>query len=142
MCDKDNALTQECLSCLAGVLDADGNLPALTTLELNFKLLARALTGGAAPRLQRFSFNETGCTENDVNSITDMVEAHARIPGCNSFTYLDSNFDESGEDSVWFDQASIATRIRLLRALLPSVEDLPRMTRFRALFPCGRLQHF
>jgi len=51
-----------------------------------------------------------------------MMEARSRIPGCKGLEHIEGN----GEN--WFDKASIATRLRLLRALLPSATHLPDFT--------------
>lgn len=51
-----------------------------------------------------------------------MVEARARIAACPGFECVDGMGDR------WFDHATLETRIRLLRALLPSATELPSFT--------------
>jgi len=67
--------------------------------------------------------------ESDLIAIADMLEARAQIPGCMRLECFEA------EDR--FDHGSIATRVRLLRVLLPSVKELPPFTwesDFRACF--------
>ena len=98
----------------------DGALTSLRIRDVAYKLspghmftLTRVLANGIAPSLEKFYFHERGFNEDDVSSLADMVEARARIPECKGLKHIDGN----GE--VWFDKASLATRVRLLRALLP-----------------------
>lgn len=119
---------------LTGALGVDGALAKLVTLDIDYTLspgslpsLTTVLADGAAPLLQHFYFNATDCTEDDPESIADMVEARARIPACPGFECIDGKGDD------WFDDATLETRIRLLHALLPSVKELPLFTWVPAL---------
>lgn len=132
-------ITQEHLELLAGALQVEGALPYLRTLYVNytfsydnahFSTLVRVLAGGIAPSLEKFYFNEAGFNEDDYSSLADMVEARARIPECKGLERIDGNGDD------WFDEASLKTRIRLLRALLPSVKALPPLGWEDALEAC------
>lgn len=133
--DQAIAVTQERANPLVGALEMGGTLPALSVLTIacnmasgGFSKLARALAGGNAPQLQHFRMYVSG-PDNDMASIADMLEARPRIPRCmrlKSFVSWDD----------WHDLASVETRIRLLRALLPSVEELPRFKWNQALESC------
>lgn len=113
---------------ITAALEVDGALPALRSLRFGIYLseagviaLARALAGGAAPALQhlgiRTSFSEGN--EEVWDSVAGMLEARANIPGC-------ARFESFGDD--WLDIRSLVRKTRILRALLPSVKDLPFVT--------------
>ena len=117
-------MTQECRSLLAGVLELDGVLAGLRNFVVNCNFthgqlssLTKALAGGTSPFLTHFCFFGTDLDENDFNCFADMLEVRARIPGCMRL--------ECFEAEGWFDHVSVATRIRLLRILLPSVTEFP-----------------
>lgn len=122
------AVTQERLNLLAGALQVDGALAALKTLEIDSDLaplalrqsqLTAVLASGAAPSLQFFYFNESGLDEGDLISIVDMVEARTGIPGCKGLEVIDGKF------TSWLDEVPLDAHIRLFRALLPTVQQLP-----------------
>ena len=126
--EEHTELTQERLDLLAGALQVDGALAALRTLEIDPAFQSRALSqsqlttvlgSGAAPSLQLFYFDETGLDEGDWSSIADMVEARTRIPGCKGLKLIYVKF------SNWLDGVPLATQIRLFRASLPTVKELP-----------------
>ena len=60
-----------------------------------------------------------------------MLEARALIPGCKKLEALE---ELNNED--WFDEASLETEIRLLRALLPFTKALPVLTWEEAFEAC------
>jgi hypothetical protein len=125
-------LTEDRVSVLAGAIETNGALPMLKRLSVGCPLtfgsiskLARALAAGTAPEVQELCFDtrlkrvdESGPNGEDLDSIADMLEARARIPGCKKLQYLGMNYN-------CFDRASLATQLRLLRLLLPSVKTLP-----------------
>jgi hypothetical protein len=125
--DEGSIMTQQGLDLLAGALEADGALPKLRVLVIACALppgglskLAIALAGGTAPSLRIFHFDATECNEDDLGSIADMLESRALIPSCKK---LDSLVG-LGNDHC-FDEATLETEIRLLRALLPFTKALP-----------------
>lgn len=136
--EKESILTQKGLDLLSGAFEADGALPKLRILVLSFVLqpgglskLPKALAGGTAPLLQKFLFNATECNEDDLASIADMLEARALIPSCKILESLEG----IGNDH-WFDDATLETKIRLLRALLPIAKELPAFTWENAFEAC------
>lgn len=82
--------------------------------------LARALTSGTAPLFQRLSLSLQGRKiDKAMESVADMLEARARIPGCKRLVCF-----ESFEKDAWHASFSLDARLRLLSALLPSVTAL------------------
>lgn len=79
------------------------------------------LTNGTLPRLEHFDVRQSMPTTSDMDIVSDMVEARAQIPGCKKFVSFKAGY-------YWLDEASLATQDRLLRALLPSLKELPRLT--------------
>ena len=121
---------------LAGALEVDGALPALTAFSVECSLgpggpskLARALKVGTAPRLRHLNLAWGRYLESDRNIIADMLEARAKIPGCERR----ENFELDGDR---FDQASLGTRTRLLRILLPSLTEMIAFTWNQAFERC------
>ena len=113
----------DCVSALIGALEIDGALPVLAVMSVLCYLgpggiprLARALANGTAPQLQDFHIEN--CENNDLEALADMMEARARFPSCKGLKVFDAG-------PYWFEDALPGTRIRLLRALLPSVKYLP-----------------
>ena len=131
-----NVMTQAHLNLLAGAPEVDGALAKLRTLQVygtlpgGIPVMARVLAGGAAPVLRRFFFDDTGSTEGDMLFLADIIEARARIPGCERLQVID------GKNRNWLDEVPRPTRIRLLRALLPTSIKLPFFTWCRALQAC------
>lgn len=89
--------------------------PSLFALQTHMQ----ALSGGSSPALQHFSVDFATLNDEDLTPLADMVEARARIPGCRRLKTFAANWD-------WLDRGSLATRIRLLRVLLPSLKRLDR----------------
>lgn len=121
-------MTQEQLDLLAGALEFDGALPGLKSFVVEcdwpthgVPKLARALAGGTSPLLKHLSLRWGD--DDDLDSLADMLEARASIPGCKGLESLD--FPELDD---WFDEVPSTTRFRLLRAMLPNVKRLPRLT--------------
>jgi hypothetical protein len=117
-------MTQERSNLLAGALEVEGALAALTYLRIDFPLrpskpakLTGALKGGAAPHLEHLSIllNE----EEDMEFVVAMLEARTKVPCCTSLKRF-----EGGKDSTWFDNASVAMQIRFWQILLWSMEEL------------------
>ena len=106
----------------------DGALAKLVTLDIDYSWhvslssLTTVLASGAAPLIRSFYFNATGCNEEDLDSIADMLEARALIPACPGFECID------GKKRHWFDQDATETHVRLLCTLLPPVKELPPIT--------------
>ena len=121
---------------LAAALEAEAALPALKTLQIlglspgGLIALARALQGGSAPVLQHIDIHGRliGTHDEVWDSIADMVEARASLPGCARF--------ESFEVGWWLTYAPLERQIRLLRALLPSLKTLPKFWWNRAFEAC------
>lgn len=127
--DANTAVTQERLDLLAAALEMEGTLLALSELKVKCDLevgglsrLTKALACGNAPLLQHFYVKWADFWEHELVSIAEMVEARARISGCKK---LETFRRASNVDDDWFMSAAIETQIRLLRALLPSVKELP-----------------
>lgn len=71
--------------------------------------------------------------DNNVNAFADVLNSRACIPGCKGLKRI------SGLDAdMWLDRAMLATQIRLLRALLPSAEELPFVSWSPAPVKCER----
>jgi len=110
---------------LAAALEAEAAVPALKTLQIQglspggLIALARALQGDSAPVLQHIDIHGRfiGTHDEVWDSIADMVEARASLPGCARF--------ESFEVGWWLTYAELERQIRLLGALLPSIKTLP-----------------
>lgn len=88
-----------------------------------------ALASDTAPRLEKIHFNGVRLNDADLDAIAAMLEARARIVGCKRIECLKYSQGD-------FDRASLATRIRLLRALLPSVKELPFLNWENAIESC------
>lgn len=93
-------------------MGVDGALPKLDIFEIDYILshgslliLTTVLAGGAAPLLRRFHFNATACTQKDVISIADMVDARARISACPRFVGI------GAEERRWLDRFPLETQI-------------------------------
>ena len=131
-------MNQTQLDILAGALEVDGTLPALKKLVIKFRStprvlakLAEALVGGALPLLEHLDLYQNDLTDDDLNLVADMVEKRARIPGCQQLKTFEVNYG-------WLREAS-PVKIRLLRALLPSLKSLSGFVRWHADFdPCFR----
>jgi len=67
--------------------------------------------------------------DEDLSSLADMVEARARIPGCQGLKTFETR-------EGWLDRGSLATRVRLLRVLLPSLQELAFFIWDSAFHPC------
>lgn len=126
---QKDAMTWERQNLLAAALEVGGALLVLRTLHIDcplnpggLSMLARALMGGTSPQLQKLRFDSSKADDNDMNDIAIMIEARAGIPGCQRLESVE------GENEAWFDRRSREVRIRLLRALLPSVNELPPLT--------------
>jgi len=78
--------------------------------------LASALIGGASPQLQELSLT-TEFDDSELEFLADLLEARARTPGCKRLERFEGY-------EGWLDEAPLPARIRILRALLPSVKDL------------------
>jgi len=116
----------ECGGALIGALEIDGVLLILWGLSVHCHLspgaipqLARALARGTAPQLTDLSIDY--CGDSDLEALADMMEVRARLPNCKGL----ERFVGDSRRSCWFDETAQATRIRLVRALLPSVQYLP-----------------
>lgn len=114
----------------------EGALPALKTLTVDFPLtpgvtsmLARALRKGAIPALQHLQIGFLRETDEDLSSLADMVEARVKIHGCQG---LKTFVTREG----WLDHGSLSTRVRSLRALLPSLHELAFFIWDSAYHPC------
>lgn len=94
-------------------------------------MLARTLAGGAAPLLRAFDIEGMTLVEQDMDSLAAMLEARANISGCEGLDSFDVNDD-------WFEDASLATAARILRTLLPSVNNIPFLFWHHAFEPCFR----
>lgn len=77
----------ESVSALIGALEIDGALPMLRRLSVNLYRppgailqLARALARGTPPLLTDLTIEY--CETNDLEALADMMEARARLPGC------------------------------------------------------------
>lgn len=88
----ETIVTAERSNLLAGALEKDGALSALSILNLHctfapgeFLKVARALKGGNSPLLQQICLRGTDFTELDLASFADMLETRARIPQCKRF---------------------------------------------------------
>jgi len=121
--DRDCALTKERSSLLAGALEVHGALPALRSFTLQCEgtrgvlcELASAIIGGASPQLQELSLT-TEFDDSELEFLADLLEASVRTPGCKRLERFEGY-------EGWLDKASLPARIRILRALLPSVKDL------------------
>ena len=115
-------MTEERLSLLTGALEMHGALPALRSLRLQCEVtgvlsgLASAFSGGTSPQLQELGLY-TNFTDIELQILAGVLEARARIPGCKRLECFQGYLG-------WLDNISLAARIRILRALLPSVQDL------------------
>ena len=65
--------------------------------------LARALRGGCAPLLEHCDVCFANLTEESLNLLADMVEARARIPGCQRLKTFEVG-------SIWLETGLPATR--------------------------------
>lgn len=101
-------------------------------LPLVWCSLTRALAGGALPLLEVFHVIQNNVTDDDLNLVADMVETRTHIPGCRGLKEFYTN--------DWLHRASAVTgsRLRLLRALLPSLKISPSCTWNDVLEPCFR----
>ena len=117
-------MTPERIDLLAGALEVEEALLSLKSLVARFpstpgaamSKLARALRGGCAQGvLEHFDVCFANLTEESLNLLADMVEARARIPGCQR-----SKFFEVG--SSWLEKQ--ASWRRGLQALDLSLNPL------------------
>lgn len=135
----NSQVTSERIDLLAGALEVEGALTSLQSLVANFPAtpgasvskLARTLRGGPAPLLEHFDVRFAGLSEEHFNLLADMVEARARIPGCQRLKAFDVG-------PSWLDRGTLPTRVRLLRVLLSSLTKLSTFSwnpAFGALLP-------
>lgn len=119
-------LTLEQENLLVRAFEAEAALPALKTLQVDHALslgrliaLSRTLRGGTAPLLQHLDIHGRlwGTRDEVWDVIADMVEARVSLSGCARF--------ESFDVCDWLNIAPVEKQTRLLRALLPSVKELP-----------------
>lgn len=129
-------MSQEYLSLLTEAMGSDGALPALRTFSFYslhtrnvLSRLAEALVGGTLPNLREMSIN-TCYDRNELECLADMLEARARIPGCKGL----ERFEGRSGRRPWFDETSLATQVRLLRVLLPSLKELPRFSCWKVAY--------
>ena len=122
---RRSAFAKERLSLLTGAFEMDGALPALRRLVIfgehtrgMLPVLTKTLAAGTVSQLQELIL-QTNLDDSELISLAEMMEARTRNPDCDRLV----NF-EGGREG-WFDKASLGTRIRLLRVLLPSVWKLP-----------------
>jgi len=128
--DVNAVLTRHQSDLLAAAFEKDAALSALRILHVNYTLapdgvskLTRALRRGTAPQRQDLHFPflpDARCRDDKMTAVADMLEARARIPGCKRLERFNVN-------RCWLSGGLLATRIRLLRVLLPSILDLPDM---------------
>ena len=129
--DISGSFNLEIVDILTGALQVDGALPALKKLNATINpekcgytilsKLARALMGGSLPLLEDLGVRESGhsASEDNLSLVADVVEARKHIPGYHALKQFHANYSLLRNDSV-----SQVTKIRLLRALLPSFKDL------------------
>lgn len=122
------SLREEHLDVLAGALALNGVLPALRILTVDgltkdtMGKLARPLAGGALPQLEVVSLS-IKYDKRVLDALADALEARTRLPGCKGLGTFLCDFDL---EYFWLgDEFPLATRVRLLRALLPSICHLP-----------------
>lgn len=133
---QDDVLTLEESDLLAAALEKDEALPALKELDVGYlapggiSKLARALARGTAPQLQILYFCLANATCENMDSIADMLEARARIPGCARL--------ERFEGIHWDRNVSVETLPRILRALLPPIVEFIYFDWSDAFEPCFR----
>lgn len=108
----------------------EGALPALRRFKLItvhtpdvLSKLAHALKGGILPLLEHFHVRQCTVFSRDIDLLSDMVEARAQIPRCKPFVVFEGAYESSNYGSA----ERTAARIRLLRALVPSLKELPRL---------------
>ena len=119
----NTTVTAERSNLLAGTLEKDRALSALRILKLHcafapneFSKVVRALKDDCSGFLQQiWSRGTADFTEHDLASFAEMLEARARIQQCKMLEIIETDY------LSWFDKASLETRIRILRTLLPSV---------------------
>jgi hypothetical protein len=149
------SLTRMCPIDLAPAFSVEGALPALKCLCITFDLtpgaltqLAKALAKGTAPQLQELVISNADDLEFE--AFADMIEARARLPECKRLEKFGLEYGW-----CWFDKVWPATQVRLLRALLPSLEKFGTFTWQDAFEPhfleskapsleefCCRCEHF
>lgn len=122
---------------LALALKMKGALPALKRLDWLIKYddsleLARALSTGTVLLLRQLNLLSFPVTEEGLNSLSDMLDARARILGCQRLNLIHP------ANHKWLDYGSLATRIRLWSAVLPATEQLPLFTWNTQFEPCFR----
>lgn len=105
----------------------EGALPALQRFKIFtvftpdvLSKLAQVLKGGALPNLEHVEMWQCHVYTKELDLLSDMVKARAQIPECKTNLTF-----EGGHN--WLGHASPATRTRLLRTLLPSLKELPRL---------------
>ena len=110
---------------LASAMQTPGALEALEVLHLSsansppvtIRLLAKALTCGAAPSLRHLNLGYTKVTTAGVEALAAMVEARAQRPACRGLEAF------PGIGRI-FDGCSETASCGLLRALLPTLREL------------------
>ena len=138
---RRSAFTKERLSLLVRAFEADGALPTLRRLEITglpytggltrgvLCGLARSLAAGTIPQLLELIL-KTDLDDSELISLAEMMEARTRNPDCDRLVIFEGGCKE------WFDKASLGTRIRLLRAMPPSVWKLLAFRWHSAYEPC------
>lgn len=135
--EGDALMEEEELDLLAYAFEKESALRALKELRVGCMLapgalsrLAKSLIHGAAPQLQILNFFFANATGEDMDSVADMLEACARIPGCARL--------ERFEGIHWDRHVSVDALPRILCALLPSIRELIYFDWSDAFEPCFR----
>ena len=129
--DFDHPTTVVQVQGLAGALTVAGPLQALETLSFlpifgwvpgMLLVLARALASGACPSLRVLDLGNhlNLYMDKDVEALAAMLEARARRPACHALDTIKAEY--------LVDESSRPARSRLIRALLPTVTELPQFT--------------
>lgn len=127
-------LLPKLMDALTGALAVEGALPVLQSLELNCRLtramlmkLARSLARGTVPLLQNLIL----CTELDnsmLKCLADTLERRASIVECKRIEHF----------GVDMGKGLLATQVRLLHVLLPSVKKIGHLVWNSAFEDCFR----
>lgn len=129
MREQQVAVSRERFDAFAAALEVERALFALQALTIAFDLtpglpskLARALSHGSAPNLQHLGI---GFSDGDLSPVVDMLEARAKLPGCRKLKTFGTN-----------RHSSFPIQKRLLRVLLPALEELSLFSWKREFEPC------
>lgn len=133
----DCDLTEGGLHILLGALKVDGAMPMLESLTASSPLtpekvveVTQSLTRGVVPHLKKIVFY--GYSDAlTLESFSLALQIRATIPGCRGLEHC-----KVGSVWNWLDNASLETKTRFLRALLPSVKELPPLFWNQAFDPC------